>query len=155
MFPPEKDLQSVDIILEGQLRAPYRRLDSPMSSKLCSLIVITLLCASSLVQADSPGFDTAVGTVDKIDKHSVTITLSDKSKKSIEFKITGTSNFSLFAPQVRSDKTIITQRKAEATDLTKGQFVAIIYAEADKEYVVLSAVMKPMDKATEKSSEKK
>ena len=85
----------------------------------------------------------------------LTINLSDKSKKSIEFKITGTSNFALFAPQVRSDKTIVTQRKAEASDLIKGQFVAVIYAEADKEYVLLSAVMKPMDKLAEKSSEKK
>ena len=126
-----------------------------MSSKLASFIAITFLLVGSLAQADSPGFDTAVGTVEKFDKHAVTISLADKSKKSIEFKITGTSNFSLFAPQVRSDKTIITQRKAEAADLTKGQFVAIIYAEADKEYVLLSAVMKPMDKPAEKSPEKK
>ena len=126
-----------------------------MSSKLVSLIAITLTLAGSLAHADSPEFNTAVGTVEKIDKHAVTVTLADKAKKSIEFKITGTSNFALFAPQVRSDKTIITQRKAEATDLTKGQFIAVIYAEADKEYVLLSAVMKPLDKSTEKTSEKK
>ena len=126
-----------------------------MSQKLYSLIAVTFLLLGSLAHADSTDFDTAVGTVEKFDKESVTITLADKPKKSIELKITGTSNFTLFAPQVRSGKTVITQRKAEATDLAKGQFVAVIYAEADKEYVLLNAVLKPVEKPVEKPTEKK
>ena len=126
-----------------------------MTSKIYSLIAVTFLLLGSLAHADSTDFETAVGTVEKFDKESVTITLADKPKKSIELKITGTSNFTLFAPQVRSGKTVITQRKAEATDLAKGQFVAVIYAEADKEYVLLNAVLKPIEKPADKPVEKK
>ena len=126
-----------------------------MSQRLYSLIAVTFLLLGSLAHADSNDFDTAVGTVEKFDKESVTIALADKPKKSIELKITGTSNFTLFAPQVRSGKTVITQRKAEATDLAKGQFVAVIYAEADKEYVLLNAVLKPIEKPADKPVEKK
>ncbi len=126
-----------------------------MSQKLSSLFAVVVLLLGSLAHADSSDFDAAVGTVEKFDKESVTITLADKPKKSIELKITGTSNFTLFAPQVRSGKTVITQRKAEATDLTKGQFVAVIYAEADKEFVLLNAVLKPIDKPADKPVEKK
>ena len=126
-----------------------------MLLQLHSLITVTVLLVGSLAHADSPDFDTATGTVEKFDKESVTITLAAKAKKSIELKITGTSNFSLFAPQVRSGKTVITQRKAEATDLTKGQSIAVIYAEVDKEYVLLNAVMKHVEKPVDKPVEKK
>lgn len=126
-----------------------------MSQKLYSLIAVTFLLLGSLAHADSTDFDTAVGTVEKFDKESVTINLADTPKKSIELKITGTSNFTIFAPQVRSGKTVITQRKAEATDLAKGQFVAVIYAEADKEFVLLNAVLKPIEKPADKPLEKK
>ena len=34
----------------------------------------------------------------------------------------------------------------QATELAKGQSIAVIYAEADKEYVLLNAVMKPVEK---------
>jgi uncharacterized protein YqfB (UPF0267 family) len=85
----------------------------------------------------------------------VTITLADKPKKSIEIKITGTSNFTFFAPQVKSAKAVITQRKAEASDLKKGQPIAVMYAGTDKEYVLLNAVLKPIEKLAEKPVEKK
>lgn len=126
-----------------------------MSLQLPSLIVVTILVLGSFAHAELPDFATAVGSVEKFDKVSVTITLADKPKKSIELKITGTSNFTVFAPQVRSGKTVITQRKAEATDLTKGQSIAVNYADADKEYILLNAVLKPVEKPTEKPAEKK
>ena len=129
--------------------------EDSMSHQLVSITAVTLLVLGSLAQADSSDLDTALGTVEKFDKESVTITLSDKPKKSIELKITGTSNFTLFAPQVRSGKTIITQRKAEASDLNKGQPIAVIYAGADKENVLLNAVLKPIEKPAEKPVEKK
>lgn len=125
-----------------------------MFQKLFPIIALIVLLSGSIAFADSPAFETAVGSVEKFDKESVTITLADKPKKIVELKITGTSNFSLFAPQVRSGKTVVTQRKAEATDLAKGQFIAVIYAEADKELVLLTAVLKPVDKPTEKPSDK-
>ena len=120
-----------------------------MPPNLCSLIVATLLAIGSPVQAELPDFVTAVGIVEQFNKESVTITLADNRQKSFNLKITGTSNFSIYAPQVRAGKTIITQRKAEAIDLAKGQTIAVIYAEADKEYVLLNAVMKPVEKPGE------
>lgn len=57
---------------------------------------------------------------------------------------------SLFAPQFRSGKTVITQREAEASDLNKGQPIAAIYAGADKEVVLLNAVLKLIEKPVEK-----
>ena len=121
-----------------------------MHPQLRSLIVVTILVLSSIAHAESPNFATAIGTVEKFDKDSVTITLADKAKKSVDLKITGTSNFSIFSPQVRLGKTVITQRKAEATDLAKGQSIAVIYAEADNEYVLMNAVMKTVEKPVEK-----
>lgn len=117
-----------------------------MPLQLRSLLAVTVLLLGSLAYAESPDFATALGTVEKFEKDSVTITLSDKAKKTVDLKITGTSNFFLIAPQVRSGKTVITQRKAEASDLAKGQSIAVIYTEADKEHILLNAVMKPVDK---------
>ena len=126
-----------------------------MNTKLYSLILAMIFAFGSLARAEPSDFVTAVGTVDKFDKESVTITLTDKSKKSFDLRITGTSHFSLFAPQLRAGKTVITQRKAEAIDLAKGQPIAVIFAEADKEYILLNAVMKPVEKPSETPIEKK
>ncbi len=131
------------------------RWDDPMSKKLFSIFAILFLLVGSVAHGSSTDVDTAIGTVEKFDKESVIITLTEKPKKSLELKITGTSNFALFAPQVRSGKTVMTQRKVEGTDLAKGQFIAVIYAHADKENILLNAVLKPVDTPSEKPAEKK
>ena len=119
-----------------------------MQSTLRPVIVVLMvfLMGTTLTHAESPDFSTVVGTVDKFEKETLTIITGDKLKKSVQLNVTGTSNFHLLAPQVRSGKTVITQRSAEASDLVAGQFIAVIYTVADKENVLLTAVIKVVDK---------
>ena len=47
----------------------------------------------------------------------------------------------VLTPQKRADKVVLTQREVEAKDLVAGQVVAVIYAEAGSDgMVLLSAV---------------
>ena len=89
----------------------------------------------------------ASGTVAKAEKNSLSVVTSDKRK--LELKVTGTSTFKILSPQVRKGKTIVMQRGAEIGDLVPGQAIAVIYTVADKENVVLSAILKPADKEKE------
>ena len=119
-----------------------------MQSTLRPVIVVLMvfLMGTTLTHAESPDFSTVVGTVDKFEKETLTIITGDKLKKSVQLNVTGTSKFHLLAPQVRSGKTVITQRSAEASDLVAGQSIAVIYTVADKENVLLTAVIKVVDK---------
>ena len=119
-----------------------------MRTNLRPLIVVLVifLLGTTLVHAESPDFSTAVGTVEKFEKEMLTITTGDKPKKTVELKVTGTSKFHLLAPQVRSGKTVITQRAAETNDFTAGQSIAVIYTVAEKENVLLTGVIKVVDK---------
>ena len=119
-----------------------------MPSTLRPLIVVLMvfLMGTTLTHAESSDFSTVVGTVDKCEKETLTIITGDKLNKSVQLNVTGTSKFHLLAPQVRSGKTVITQRSAEASDLVAGQFIAVIYTVADKENVLLTAVIKVVDK---------
>ena len=122
-----------------------------MQTTLRSLTVLaTCLLMTFVACAEPPDFVTAVGTVGKFEKDTLTISTGDKPKKTLEFKVTGTSKFHLMAPQVRAGKTVITQRSAEATDLTSGQSIAVIYAVVDKENILLTAVTKTVEKSKEK-----
>ena len=94
----------------------------------------------------TPSLFTAEGTVKKIEKEPLLITVGEKVKKTVELKVTGTSNFFLLTPQMRSGKTVITQRTAAATDLAKGQAIAVIYTDVEKESVLLNAVMQAVQK---------
>jgi hypothetical protein len=106
---------------------------------------LVLLIAASLAQAEMPIFSTIIGSVEKFDKDTLTVTMNEKSKKTVELKVAGTSKFHLLAPQLRGAKTVITQRSAETTDLAAGQSIAVIYTVADKENVLLTAVIKPAE----------
>lgn len=122
-----------------------------MQSTLRTVVALaSCLLVSTFAFAEEPDFVTAIGTVGKFEKDTLTISTVDKNKKTISFKITGTSKFHLMAPQVRSGKTVITQRASEATDLTAGQSIAVIYTVVDKENVLLTAVTKSAEKAKDK-----
>ena len=110
------------------------------------LVILFFLALNSASFAESLDFSTATGTVEKFEKESLTVTLGDKSKKTIELKVTGTTKLHLLAPQVRAGKTIATQRSAETTDLVNGQTIAVIYTGVDKENVLLTAVVKSIEK---------
>lgn len=120
-----------------------------MIQRLFLLISMAFFATGSLVRAEPPDFVAAVGTVEKCDKELVTITFADKSKKAVELKITGTSNFFIIEKHLRAGKTVLAQRKAIAADLAKGQAIAAIYAEADNEFILLNAVIRPVEKPGE------
>jgi predicted SnoaL-like aldol condensation-catalyzing enzyme len=129
----------------------------PTTIRFPLVVLIALLTLASLARAESPDFITLVGHVDKFEKDTLTVTVGDKTKKdksakTVELSVTGTSKFHQLVPQVRAGKTVITQRSAETTDLAPGQSIAIIYTVADKDNVLLTAVIKTADKAAEKET---
>ena len=117
-----------------------------MRNTLRPMIVVLALFLLGTARAESSDFLTAVGTVEKFEKDTLTISTGDKPKKTVTLNVTGTSKFPLLAPQVRSGKTVITQRAAETSDLTAGQSIAVIYTVADKDNVLLTAVIKAVEK---------
>lgn len=93
-----------------------------------------------------PALQTASGSVDKASAESLTIRprgADGKFQKALTLKVTGTSKVSVLTPQKRADKMVLTQRDAQAKDLAPGQIIAVIYAEAGKDAVLLSAVARP------------
>ena len=116
-----------------------------MRTILCISFLLTLCVLELPVVGADSDFSTVVGTVSKFEKVTLTIQTSDKPVKKVDLNVTGTSRFHLLSPQVRSGKTVITQRTAETTDLTPGQTIAVIYTLADKEPVLLTAVIKAAD----------
>ena len=110
----------------------------------CFFVALCLSCLPA-TGADSGGLSTALGTVAKIDKDTLTVRTSDKPAKSLNLTLTGTSRVHVVSPQTRSGKTVLTQRSAEATDLSPGQEIAVIYTTADKDSVLLTAVIKAAD----------
>ncbi|HXD87512.1 MAG TPA: hypothetical protein VN641_13530 [Urbifossiella sp.] len=107
------------------------------------LVVATAFAAAQDKKGIEPALHTASGSVDKASKDSLSIRprgADGKFQKAIALKVTGTSKISVLTPQKRGDKVILTQRDADAKDLVKGQTVAVIYAEAGKDSVLLSAV---------------
>ena len=98
-------------------------------------------------QDKEPALTAATGVVEKADKDALTVKPrgpDGRFQKTVTLKVTGTSKVFLLAPQKRGEKTVLTQREAEAKDLTPGQAAAVIYAEVGKDGpVLLSAVAQP------------
>lgn len=109
--------------------------------------LLLALCASAppAACADAGDLLVAVGTVAKVDKDTLTVRTSDKPAKTLNLGLTGTSKFHLVSPQTRSGKTVLTQRSAEVSDLSPGQEIAVIYSTADKDTILLTAVIKAAD----------
>ena len=112
-----------------------------MNKILMPLLALALCLSTTLAYAESPALSTASGKVEKVEKETIAIHTGDKPGKTVKLTITGTSRFTLLSPQVRDGKTILTQRSAELSDLTPGQAIAIIYTSADKDTVLLHAVI--------------
>lgn len=111
------------------------------------LTSLFLLFAAALsAQAQAPNISIVQGTVEKAEKGSLKISTGDRPKRSLDLKVTGTSNLHLLAPQKRADKTIVTQREVNVADLEPGQVIAVIYTIVDGDKVLLSAVAKPAEK---------
>jgi hypothetical protein len=116
-----------------------------MNTCLRPLLVLAVCLTATFAYAESPALSTATGTVEKVEKETLAVHTGEKPGKTLRLKITGTSRFSMLSPQVRDGKTVLTQRTVEASDLAAGQSIAVIYTLADKETVLLHAVIKPLD----------
>ncbi len=123
-----------------------------LTRNLGSLALLIALAAFASFQGanaadDLPALLTATGLVDKADKESLSVKprgADGKFQKTLVLKVTGTSKVAVLTPQKRGDKTVLTQREAEAKDLVTGQAVAVVYAEAGKDgTVLLTAVAHP------------
>lgn len=94
--------------------------------------------------ADAPALATAHGSVEKVEKESLTIKTrgaDGKFGKSLLLKLTGTSRVTVLTPQNRDGKVVLTQKDAEVKSLEPKQVIAVIYADEKDEPVLLSAVV--------------
>src|SRR5438105_4567288 len=121
--------------------------EPPMMRLATTLVFLACLCLAGLVAAaDTPSLSTAQGTVDKVEKDSLTLKPrgpDGKFQKAITLKLTGTSKVTTLAPQTRGGKLILSQKDTDAKDLQPGQAVAVIYASVKEDAVLLSAVVQP------------
>jgi hypothetical protein len=117
-------------------------------ARLCIAVgLVWLLLAARSLAAD-PVIQTAQGTVEKVDKDSLTIRPrgpDGKFGKNLVLKVTGTSSITTLIPQVRSGKQVLTQKETPAKDLQPKQTLTIIYAAVANENVLLAAVVHPAE----------
>jgi|SRR5579883_1293768 len=94
-----------------------------------------------------PLLGVAQGVVDRVEKDSLAVkprAANGQFQKALTLRLTGTSKVAVLSTQTRGGKVVLTQRDAEARDLTPGQAVAVVYAEAGSDGpVLLSAVAQP------------
>lgn len=124
------------------------RISRTLAPIMLSVFLAGLVSAQEKKGADEvPTLVTASGVVDKADKDSVVVKprgADGKFQKTVTLHVTGTTKVTILTPQKRVDKVILTQRDADVKDLVAGQVIAIIYAEAGKDgLVLLSAVAQP------------
>jgi hypothetical protein len=115
-----------------------------MRARLFSNVCAFLLLAGVCLAAD-PTLMTAQGTVDKVEKDSLTVRPrgpDGKFGKSLVLQLTGTTKITTLIPQSRAGKTVMTQKDTDAKDLQPKQAIAVIYAEGTPP-VLLSAVVQP------------
>jgi Cu/Ag efflux protein CusF len=108
-------------------------------------LAASLLLAHMAFAADeAPRVQTVQGTIEKVDKETLTIKhrpADGKSEKSMTFKLTGTSRFSTLSTQKRGDKIVLVQKDTEVKNLAAKQPIAVIYATNAGDHVLLAAVV--------------
>lgn len=109
------------------------------------LVICFALVTQSLRAADEPPrMQTVQGTINKVEKDSITIkhkSGDSKTEAKIAFKLTGTSRFSMLSTQKRGDKIVLVQKDAEVKNLAEKQTIAIIYANNAGDHILLAAVV--------------
>ena len=113
--------------------------------RILSAFVALLLAASAVAAEPLPLF-TAHGTVEKVDKNSLTLRPRDaegKFGKNLTLKVTGTSKITTLTSQMRSGKLVLVQRDAGPADLQPRQVIAVIYTSVKEGSVLLTAVVQP------------
>ena len=116
---------------------------------LFSLVALVGLTLTLSAQDKNAPLLTASGVVDKADKDTLTVKprgADGKFQKTLNLKVTGTSKVTVLTPQKRGEKVVLTQREADAKDLSAGQVLAVIYTEGADGPILLSAVAHPAEK---------
>jgi hypothetical protein len=90
---------------------------------------------------------TATGSVDKVEKDTLTIRPrgpGGKFEKNLALNITGTSEITTLTSQKRAGKVVFVQKKTDAKDLQPNQTIAVIYTTGASGSVLLAAVVQPV-----------
>ena len=115
-----------------------------MRASIHILVYVSFFVPGLLRAADEPQLTTAAGVIEKIEKDTVTIkhrTAEGKFDKNLVLKLTGTSTLSLLSVQNRAEKKVLVQKTIDAKHLVEHQKISVIYANADHELILLSAVV--------------
>src|SRR5262249_22478889 len=99
-----------------------------------------------LAADDTPTLQIAKGTIEKVNKDSLTVRPREadgKFGKSLTLQLTGTTKISTLTMQKRSGKVVPVQRDTEAKELKAKQAIAIIYTTGSAGAVLLAAVVQP------------
>jgi hypothetical protein len=116
-------------------------------TRVCLALLAFLLLAATGRSADAPlPLATAQGTIDKVDRDSLTIRPrgpDGRFDKSMTLRLTGTSKITTLAAQKRGAKAVVIQRDTDARELQPKQAVAVIYTNDADGPVLLSAVVQP------------
>src|SRR5947207_1527075 len=106
-------------------------------------LAVLLIVAVATAQDAAPALQTAMGTVDKVAKDSLTIRPrgpEGRFAKNITLRITGTSKVTTLSIEKRGGKPAAVQRDTDPKDLQPGQGIAVIYTTGGMSPVLLSAV---------------
>jgi hypothetical protein len=107
---------------------------------------VVLALVGFVMAEEPPSLLTAQGTVEKVEKDSITVkprTADGKFGKNLVLKLTGTSRVSTLTPRAQGGKTVMTQKDTDAKDLQPKQTVAVIYSGVGDDLVLLTAVVQP------------
>jgi hypothetical protein len=112
-------------------------------------VSVCLLLAAAGRAADAPlPLVTAQGTIDKVDRDSLTIRPrgpDGKFDKSVVLRLTGTTKITTLTARKSGKKTVVVQRDTDARDVQPKQAVAVIYTNDADGPVLLAAVVQPAD----------
>lgn len=115
-----------------------------MRASILTSVCLSLAFPYLACLADEPQVMTAAGTIEKVEKDTVTIkhrTAEGKFDKNLVLKLTGTSTLSTLSVQNRAEKKVLVQKSVDAKHLAEHQKISVIYAGVEKELILLSAVI--------------
>lgn len=116
----------------------------PIRARTLAAVVVVSLSLALAAAQEPPALQTARGVVSKVEKDALTVKPRDAAGKflpDLRLKITGTSRVTTLTPQSRAGKTVLAQKDTDAASLQPKQAIAVIYAAAGTDSVLLSAVV--------------
>ena len=105
---------------------------------------VCFIFAQLALAADAPTLATAHGTIESVEKETLTMKVrgaDGKFGKPLALKLTGTSRVTVLSTQNRAGKMVFTQKEIEVKSLEPKQIIAVIYAGEKDDAVLLSAVV--------------